>query len=86
MPAGPARDSAMKKFAYNGGQPLAARRLFAGRDPSRSSVVSLSDPMGRPRLMLAVDSTGTARIQFLDTLGKVTRTIAASDAQGASAP
>jgi hypothetical protein len=86
MPAGPARDSAMKAFAENGGHPLAARRLFAGRDPNQSSVVRLSDPMGRPRLLLAVDSTGTASIQFLDTLGKVTRTIAASDAQGASAP
>jgi hypothetical protein len=86
MPAGPARDSAMKAFVENGGHPLAARRLFAGRDPSKSSVVSLSDPMGRPRLLLAVDSTGTASIQFLDTAGHVTRTIQASDARGATAP
>jgi hypothetical protein len=77
MPAGPARDSAMKAFVENNGTPLAARRLFAGRDPNRSAVVSLSDPWGRPRLRMAVDSTGAASIQFLDTLGKVTRIISA---------
>lgn len=80
MPAGPARDTALRLLAANNGQPLAARRLFAGRDPSRSAVVSLGDPMGRPRLRLVVDSTGTASIQFLDTLGQVTRTISAADA------
>jgi hypothetical protein len=79
MPAGPARDSAFKAFADNNGQPLAARRLFAGRDPSRSAVVSLGDPRGRPRLRLMVDSTGGASIQFLDTLGNVTRSISGLD-------
>lgn len=84
MPAGPARDTVLRAFAENDGQPLAARRLFAGRDPSRSAVVSLGDPMGRPRLRLVVDSIGTASIQFLDTLGQVTRTISALDANGRS--
>ncbi|HEV2180135.1 MAG TPA: hypothetical protein VGR59_07435 [Gemmatimonadaceae bacterium] len=83
MPAGAARDSAMKAFVENGGHPLAARRLFAGRDADHSSVVSLSDPQGHPRLRLMVDSTGAASIQFLDTTGHVTRTIAA-DSLGAT--
>ena len=82
IPKGPARDSALKAFVANNGQPLAARRLFAGRDPSRSAVVSLGDPMGRPRLRLMVDSTGAASIQFLDTLGHVTRSIAGLDTLG----
>lgn len=82
IPAGPARDSALKAFVENNGQPLAARRLFAGRDPSRSAVVSLSDPMGRPRLRLMVDSVGAASIQFLDTLGHVTRSISGLDTLG----
>jgi len=84
MPAGAARDSAMKAFVENGGHPLAARRLFAGRDADQSSVVSLSDPQGHPRLRLMVDSTGAASIQFLDTAGHVTRTITALDSLGAS--
>ena len=79
MPEGPARDSAMRAFMDNDGQPLAARRLFAGRDDSRSSVVRLSDPRGRPRLVLTVDSTGAATIQFLDTAGHVTRSLSGLD-------
>lgn len=79
MPAGAARDSALRAFAENNGQPLAARRLFAGREADRSAIVRLSDPQGRPRLVLMVDSTGTPRIEFLDPAGRVTRTIAGLD-------
>jgi hypothetical protein len=79
MPAGAARDSAMKALMDNNGRPLAARRLFAGRDPSKSAIVSLSDPEGHARLRLVVDSTGTASILFLDTAGRVTRTITGSE-------
>lgn len=84
MPAGAARDSAMKAFVENGGHPLAARRLFAGRDADQSSVVSLADPQGHARLRLMVDSTGAASIQFLDTTGHVVKTITALDSLGAS--
>jgi hypothetical protein len=49
-----------------------ADRLFVGKDPTRSSLVSLFDPMGRLRLKLSVDSLGTPRLQFLDENGKVT--------------
>jgi hypothetical protein len=75
MPAGGARDSAMQALAYNNGRPLAARRVFAGRDPGKNAVVSLADPMGHARLRLVVDSTGAASIVFLDASGKVTRTV-----------
>jgi len=80
LPASPARDSAMRAFMDNNGQPLAARRLFAGRDDNRRAVVRLSDPRGRPRLVLSVDSTGAATIQFLDTAGHVTRSLSGLDA------
>jgi hypothetical protein len=76
MPAGPARDSAMKAFVENNGHPLAATRVAVVRDHSQSAVVSLADPQGRPRLKLVVDSTGTASIQFLDTDGHVTKSVA----------
>lgn len=75
MPAGPARDSAMTAFAANNGHPLAAQRLFAGRDLNKNAVVNLSDPQGHPRLRLVVDSTGSASIQFLDATGTVTKTV-----------
>jgi hypothetical protein len=75
MPAGPARDSAMKAFVENNGHPLAANRVAVTRDPSKSAVVSLSDQQGHPRLKLVVDSTGAASIQFLDTDGHVTKSV-----------
>ena len=49
-----------------------ARRLFAGRDQSNSALVVLSDPKGRPRLRLTVDSVGTPKLEFLDENGKAT--------------
>ena len=57
------------------GVPLSAQRMFVGRDPSKSAVLNLSDPNGKPRLRLVVDSLGAARIEFLDPSGKVTNTI-----------
>ncbi|HWZ59095.1 MAG TPA: hypothetical protein VNW46_08985 [Gemmatimonadaceae bacterium] len=75
MPAGPARDSALTTFVANNGHPLAAQRLFAGRDPNKNAVINLSDPQGHPRLRLVVDSTGAASIQFLDAAGRVTKTV-----------
>jgi hypothetical protein len=76
MPAGPEKDSAMKRFLEpRPGEPLAAQRLFVGRDPSKSALVVLSDKMGHARLRLAVDSLGKASLDFLDANGKVTRSI-----------
>ncbi|HEX6189271.1 MAG TPA: hypothetical protein VFZ40_14420 [Pyrinomonadaceae bacterium] len=54
---------------------IVARRLFAGRDLEGSSLVTLSDPDGKPRLQLKVDNAGRASIVFLDSGGKVVRTI-----------
>ena len=56
-------------------QDIVSPRLFVGRDYSRASLVTLSDPVGRPRLRLQVDSLGEASIAFLDTTGRVVRTI-----------
>jgi hypothetical protein len=54
---------------------IVARRLFAGRDVQGSSLVTLSDQDGKPRLRLQVDKNGKASIEFLDQSGKVTKTI-----------
>lgn len=59
--------------APRNGVPLVAERVWVGRDRRRAAVVSLSDPNGRPRLRLVVDSLGAARLEFLDERGAITR-------------
>jgi hypothetical protein len=76
LPQGAVRDSAMKKLTDNNGVPLAALRVFVGRDRTKQAMLNLADAMGRPRLRLTVDSLGAAAIEFLDPNGKVTRRIA----------
>jgi hypothetical protein len=71
-----ARNSALRDLmAPRNGVPLSAARAFFGKDRAKSAAVVLSDPSGRPRLRLLVDSLGAARIEFLDETGKVTRTV-----------
>ena len=54
---------------------IVARRLFVGRDVEGSSLVTLSDPDGKPRLRLEVNKSGNASITFLDATGRVVKTI-----------
>lgn len=49
------------------------QRLYVGKDATKSSLLTLADPQGRTRLRLSVDSLGTARLEFLDENGKVSR-------------
>ena len=71
-----AQRAAMTKLtAPRNGVPLNAQRMFLGKDPAKSAVLNLSDPNGKPRLRLVVDSLGAARIEFLDAAGKVTNTV-----------
>lgn len=73
LPPGQARDEAMRRWAQpRDGVPLYAQRVYVGRDVSKSSVVDLSDPEGRPRLRLRVDSLGQPTLEFLDANGQVT--------------
>lgn len=79
MKDGPEKTEAMKKIREQaiaqgmGGQ----ERLFVGRMPNDSAVVTLKDTKGRPRLLLSVDDHDVPQLQFLDENGKVTYTIAA---------
>lgn len=67
------RSAAVRKWASpRNGIPMVAQRLFLGRDPAKSAVLDLSDRSGKPRLRLAVDSLGNAKVEFLDAAGKVT--------------
>jgi hypothetical protein len=64
-----------KYLAHLPARELVARRLFAGRDTAGSSVVTLSDQDGKPRLRLQVNKLGDASIVFLDSAGLPVRTI-----------
>ena len=48
------------------------RRVFVGRTKDGNSVVTLRDGSGNPRLRMAVDSAGTARLIFLNEEGDIT--------------
>ena len=76
LPPGPQRDSLVAAMMRNvPAEQLAARRMFLGRNASKSSIVTLSDPRGRVRLRMEVDSLGAASIVFLDESGKPVKTI-----------
>ena len=68
-----ARAAALQRlFGPRNGVPLAATRVYLGRDRSKSALLNLYDPSGRPRLRLRVDSLGKASLEFLDESGAVT--------------
>lgn len=52
---------------------IAAERMFVGRTPDNRASLVLSDSQSRARLVLSVDSEGSARVQFLDEDGTVVR-------------
>jgi hypothetical protein len=60
------------------GVPMYAERVYVGRDRSKSAVVNLSDPQGRPAVAAVVDSTGTPSMLFLDEKGAVTARFSAA--------
>lgn len=74
---GAARNAALQQWAQQrpGGRAMFAPRVYVGRDPSRNAVVNLSDPEGRTRLRLVVDSLGTPSMEFLDAQGRVTERV-----------
>ncbi|MGC1782985.1 MAG: hypothetical protein WA708_10740 [Acidobacteriaceae bacterium] len=73
------RNAALRKSAA-AGTPLVATRVFVGKQPDKSSQVMLADAQGRPRLVMIVQASGDAEIQFLDENGKVVKSISASPA------
>ena len=71
-----AKASALQQlFGPRNGVPLQATRVYLGRDRNKAAVLSLSDPNGKPRLRLRVDSLGKASVEFLDENGVVTARI-----------
>ena len=74
MPDGPAKTEAMRRLRQpiQNGVVANAQRVYIGRDRSKASLLRLSDPMGRPKLVLRVDSLGAPQLEFLDDSGRVT--------------
>jgi hypothetical protein len=84
MPAGPAKQEAWKQWSlWQGGAAFGAPRLFVGRNAQKAAVLDLKDQYGRPRLRLAVDSLGAARIEFLNDSGRVISRLPDSASVGA---
>ena len=66
-PRGPVRDSLIREYVRLEG----SLRAFIG-SANRVAALELGDVNGRVRIRLSVDTAGTARLAFLDTLGRVT--------------
>lgn len=54
---------------------IAVERTFVGRMTDGRAALVLSDAQSRPRLVLSVESDGTARVRFLDETGAVVREV-----------
>jgi hypothetical protein len=68
-----AQAEAMRRWAGpRNGVPLAARRVFLGRNETKAALLTLADQNGKTRIRLAVDSAGTPSLEFLDDAGRVT--------------
>jgi hypothetical protein len=74
LPDSPTKTEALRRFQQpiRDGVVMAAPRVFIGRDRAKASALRLYDPMGRPRLVLRVDSLGSPQLEFLDDSGHVT--------------
>ena len=68
---GSRRDSLRVEMNAARSRAAGTQRVFVGSE-NRNASVELRDPSGRVRARLAVDSAGTAQLQFLDAQGHVT--------------
>ena len=72
LPNGPERDVKLKQLLEPvNGDPAFVHRVFIGKDANKSALINLADGKGKTRIQLIVDSTGEAKINFLNELGKV---------------
>ena len=72
LPNGPERDAKLKQLLEPANSdPAFAHLVFIGKDAAKSALINLADKKGKTRIQLIVDSTGEAKINFLDTIGKV---------------
>jgi hypothetical protein len=70
MKPGPDRDALIAKAGLGN-----SRRAWLGRSEDGKVALVLSDPAGRPRLVLGVGKDGAPGIELRDAAGRVTRTL-----------
>lgn len=58
---------------WNGGEPIAAPRLFIGRDYDRATGLFLQDTYGTDRLRIYLDKNNAPRMELLDAQGNLAR-------------
>jgi hypothetical protein len=72
LPNGPERDAKLKQLLEPVNRdPAFAHRVFIGKDAAKSALINLADKKGKTRIQLIVDSIGEAKINFLDSTGKI---------------
>jgi hypothetical protein len=62
LPGGPEKEAILKQLRAEG--QLSAQRVFMGKDPGKTAVISLHDAQGRVRLRLSVGATGAPKLEF----------------------
>jgi hypothetical protein len=77
LPDGPEKMQAMQKLRETSGAGV-AQRVFVGKTREKAAALTLSDPQGRPRLLLMVDAQGAAKLEFLDEKGAVVQRLPAA--------
>jgi hypothetical protein len=70
MADGPEKTQAQQKLREMAGAGV-AQRVFVGKTREKAAALTLSDPQGRPRLLLMVDAQGAPKLEFLDEKGAV---------------
>ena len=77
MPDGPEKTQAQQKLRDLPAA-AAAQRVFVGKTREKAAALTLSDPQGRPRLLLMVDAQGMPKLEFLDEKGVVVQHLPAA--------
>ena len=72
MPDGEAKTAALKKLDEQNFSPT---RVYVGKNAEKESEVTLYDANGKARIRMSVAADGTAKLDFLDANGKVTRSL-----------
>jgi hypothetical protein len=85
MPDGPEKTQAMQKLRDTPGA-SGPQRVFVGRTREKAAALTLSDPQGRPRLLVMVDAQGVAKLEFLDEKGNVVQRLPAESDSGEKKP
>jgi hypothetical protein len=70
LPTKEAQDAAFQVLKEKG--EVAVNRLIIGKSRDKTSIITLNDAKGKPRIKMSVTSDGTAKLDFLDEGGKVT--------------